>query len=229
MKRSHILTLGGATVALALTPTAALAAGGAKVTVRIEGSTRTLLAATPVQTHTGSITKAGAPAGACPATSAAGALDLASKSNWTGKFYSSFNDYLISSILGDAPNAKVGYWGIWVDNRYATVGACEIKLKRGDAVLFAVDSVKHHEHPLGLSGPATATKGQSLKLKVVSYSDAGQAKPLAGAHLTGTGSNLVTNRQGVATITSQNAGKLRFTASDSGYIRSTTLTVNVSG
>jgi hypothetical protein len=229
MKCIRPIALAAASIVLALVPTAALAAGATTVSVRIEGQSRTLLAPTNVQTHAGSITKGGAPAGACPATTAAGALDVASKSNWNGKFYTSFNDYLISSILGDTPNTKVGYWGVWVDNRYATVGVCEIKLKRGDTVLFAVDSVKHHEHPLGLSGPAKATTGHALQLKVVSYSDAGQAKPIAGAHLTGAGSNVVTNRQGVATITSQRAGKLKLTASDSGYIRSAALTVNVSG
>ena len=86
MKNSRSIALGGLTIALALTPTAALAAGPTTVSVRIEGTSRTLLAATNVRTHSGSITKGGAPAGACPATTAAGALDDAAHHKWTGSY-----------------------------------------------------------------------------------------------------------------------------------------------
>src|SRR5665213_2063908 len=207
MKSRSILALGGASLALAFAPGAALA--GQKVSVRIEGATRSLQSARTVQTPSGFITKFGAPAGVCPADSALGALNVATHGRWKGKFYTSFNDFLISSVLGEAPNVKTGYWGIWVNNRYATTGACEIKLKPADHVLFAVDSVKKHEHPLGIIAPAKATAGT----------------PLAGAHVRGGGLSLVSGKRGTVPVTAGAAIKLTYTATDSGYIRSAATTV----
>jgi hypothetical protein len=225
MTPRSILALGGATLALAVAPGAALA--GQKVSVRIEGATHTLQAARTVTTPAGSITRFGAPAGACPGASALGALDAATHGKWKGTFYASYNDYLIGSVLGDTPKTMTGYWGIWVDNRYATTGACEIKLKPADRILFAVDSVKKHEHPLGIIAPRTATAGKPFTLKVVSYSDKGKASPLAGAHVTGAGLNLVTGKHGTAAVAPGAATELTYTATDSGYIRSAATTVKV--
>jgi hypothetical protein len=225
MTSRSILALGGASLTLAVAPGAALARQ--KVSVRIEGATHTLQAARTVQPPSGFITKFGAPAGACPADSALGALNVATHGRWKGTFYTSFNDFLITSILGEKPNVKTGYWGIWVDNRYATTGACEIKLKRGDRLLFAVDSAKTHEHPLGIIAPASATTGKPFTLKVVSYSDKGKATPLVGAHVRRGSSNFVSGNRGRVTITARAAGKLTYTATDKGYIRSAATTVKV--
>jgi Domain of unknown function (DUF4430) len=229
MHHRRFLALTGATLAFVLAPSAAaLAANSTKVTVRVEGNTRTLLAPTIVQTHTGSITQGGAPAGACPAASAAGALDVATHHGWSGTFFSSFNDYEIKTILGDTENGKKSYWGIWVNNAYATTGACEIKLKPGDQLLFAVDSVAHHEHPLGLTAAPQAKAGRSFKVKVVSYSDAGVAKPLAGVQVSGAGVKGVTNRNGILTISEPHAGTVVLRAHRTGYIRAAPVSVRVS-
>jgi hypothetical protein len=225
MTSRSILALGGALLALAVAPGAALA--GQKVSVRIEGAAHTLQSARTVQTPSGFITKFGAPAGVCPGDSALGALNVATRGRWKGKFYSSFSDFLISSVLGEAPNVKIGYWGIWVNNRYATTGACEIKVKSADRLLFAVDSVKKHEHPLGIIAPARATAGRPFTLKVVSYSDNGKATPLAGAHVRGGGLNLVSGKGGTVPVTAGAAIKLTYTATDPGYIRAAATTVKV--
>jgi hypothetical protein len=225
MTSRSILALGGASLALAVAP--GVAQAGQKVSVRIEGATKTLQAARTVTTPSGSITKFGAPAGVCPGASAAGALNAATNGRWKAKFYSSFNDYLIGSVLGETPNTKTGYWGIWVNNRYATIGACEIKLKPADQLLFAVDSVKKHEHPLGIIAPAKTKAGRPFTLKVVSYSDKGKATPLAGAHVRGGGLNLVSGKRGTVPVTAGAATKLTYTATDPGYIRSAATTVKV--
>jgi hypothetical protein len=225
MTSRSILALGGASLALAVAP--GVAQAGQKVRVRIEGATKTLQPARTVTTPSGSITKFGAPAGVCPGASAAGALNAATNGRWKAKFYSSFNDYLIGSVLGETPNTKTGYWGIWVDNRYATTGACEIKLKPADQILFAVDSVKKHEHPLGIIAPAKATAGKAFTLKVVSYTDKGKATPLAGAHVRGGGLNLVSGKGGSVPVTPGAATKLTYTATDKDYIRSAATTVKV--
>jgi hypothetical protein len=225
MKTRSILALGGASLALAVAPSIAVA--GQKVSVRIEGASRTLQAARTIQTPSGFITKFGAPAGACPADSALGALNVVTHGRWKGKFYTSFNDFLISSVLGEAPSVKTGYWGIWVNNRYATTGACEITLKNADQVLFAVDSVKKHEHPLGIIAPVKATAGKPFTLKVVSYTDKGKATPLAGAHVRGGGLNLVSGKGGTVPVTAGAATKLTYTATDKAFIRSAATTVKV--
>jgi hypothetical protein len=225
----RIIALAAATVAAALAPsTAALAAGAPKVTVRIEGKTRTLLGTTVVRTHSGSVTKGGAPNGACSATSGAGALDVATNHNWKGSFSTSFSDYLISSILGDTEPGSQLYWGIWIDNRFSQTGACGIKLHNGDRLLFAVDSAQHHEHPLGLGGPATVKHGHLFSLKVVAFSDNGVAKPQAGAHVHGPGVDATTNKQGIVQVTAGGPGVRTFQADEKGFIRAARLRVKVS-
>ncbi len=224
MKRSSLLALGGASLVLAVAPAAALAA---KVSVRIEGASKTLQAAKTIETSSGSITKFGAPAGACPAASALGALDTATHGKWKGTFSTSFNEFFITSILGEAPGSKTGYWGVWLDNKYATTGACEIKLHAGDQVLFAVDSVKKHKHPLGIIAPSKAKAGTPFTLKVVSYSDNGKASPQAGVSFTGVTGK--TDKQGKLTVTilSPRRASVTFTGNEKGYIRASA-TVKIS-
>jgi Domain of unknown function (DUF4430) len=217
MKSRSILALGGASLALAVAPGVAQAAQ--KVSVRIEGASKTLQAARTVTTPSGSITKFGAPAGACPGSSVQGALQVATHGNWKGTYSKTYSEYFVTSILGETPNSKTGYWGIWVDNKYATTGACQIKLHAGDDVLFAVDSAKKHEHPLGITAPATATAGKPFTLKAVSYSDQGKATAQAGVSFNGI--NGATNKQGKLTVTvlSSKKAPVTFTGSEKGYIR----------
>jgi hypothetical protein len=137
MHKKTILALGGATLALAVASPAALGAG-TQVTVRVEGKKHTLLRTKSVRTRGGFITRGGAPAGACPATSGAGALDAATSHHWSGPWNSMFNEFEIKTILGDTESTSKFYWGIWINNHYATTGACELKVHRGDQLLFAV-------------------------------------------------------------------------------------------
>ena len=77
------------------------------------------------------------PASARP-TSAQGALNVATHGNWKGKWYSSYHEYFITGILGDNETSKKYYWGLYVNGKPASKGACEIKLKSGDKLLFKV-------------------------------------------------------------------------------------------
>jgi hypothetical protein len=225
MKRSSILALGGASLVLAVAPAAALAA---KVSVRVEGASKTLQAAKTIQSPSGgSITKFGAPAGACPAASALGALNTATHGKWKGTFSTTYNGFFVTSILGETPGSKTGYWGLWLNHKYSTSGACELKLRAGDQLLFAVDAIKKHEHPLGIVAPARARAGRAFKLKIVSYSDSGKATPLAGAHVRGGGLNAVSDRQGIVAVADGAPATLTFTATDKGFIRSAATTVTV--
>jgi hypothetical protein len=222
------LVVSAAAVAVPLE--AAAAPSPTSVVVRVEGVDRTLLAPTAAHTHTGWITTGGTPVGKCPATSAAGALDVATHHDWTGKYSASIGGLFLNAIRGETQDNKTYYWSVWIDNRYASKGVCDLKLHAGDTLLFAPDAIRHHEHPIGIEGPAAVTVGHSFTVKVVRFSDAGVPKPLAGATVT-TANAVVgqTNRHGVLTIVAKHAGTLVLRAAESGYIRAAPVRVGVSG
>jgi hypothetical protein len=225
MKIRRTLALGGALVALSLIFAGAAVAAGASVSVRVEGLTRTLLPTTVVHTHSGSITKGGTPAGACPATSAAGALDLATKHRWGGS-YSAGLGLAVTQILGETHTfSSPDYWSVWVDNKYSQAGVCDLKLHKGEQLLFAAVSAKGSPAPIVLNAPANATTGKAFTVKVSYFDSKGRSHPLSGALVKGATGK--TNVKGTVKITPTTAGKLRLSASDKGYIRSATETVTV--
>ncbi len=228
MQARRMFALGGATLALTLICTAAAFAAGTTVTVRVEGRTRTLLPLTIVHTHAGSITTGGAPAGACPSTSAAGALDLATHHRFNGTYGSL--GLSVTQILGETHpfTPPSYYWSVWVDNRFAPAGVCGLKLHRGEQLLFAAVPDKGSAYPIVISAPGRATAGQPLKLHVFYYGAKGAAKPLAGARISGAGPKAVTNGQGTVSITAQRSGRLTLGATENGYIRAAPVTVRVS-
>jgi hypothetical protein len=226
--RNTTAALGAAALALALAP-AALAARGPTVTVRVEGVKRTLLAPTIAHTHTGWITKGGTPTGQCSATSATGALDVATHHRWRGTWDSSFNALFVSSILGETHTLKSkDFWSVWVDNRFAQFGVCGLKLHRGEQLVFAAVPDTFKGHLLGLDVGHTAAVSQSLSVKVVWFNKRGKPRPLAGARVRGKGVNVVTDRHGIAHITPPGPGTLVLQASHKGDIRSAPTRVHVS-
>ncbi|MDQ6820210.1 MAG: hypothetical protein M3076_07715 [Actinomycetota bacterium] len=231
MHRKHLVALCGAILAVSSFGTAvALAAPGTAttVTVRVEGRTHSLLGPRSVQLPaSGWITKGGAPSGKCPAASAQGALDAATRGNWSGKWFGSLSSYEIFTILRDHESGKHSFWEIFVNNVAASAGACGITPKPSDQLLFAVVPIKPTEYPTAIHGPSNALVGAPFKVHVVYFNAAGKAKPLAKAHVTGGGFNLVTNRYGSVTINPKNAGTLVLRTSPAGYVRSTPLTVHV--
>jgi hypothetical protein len=229
MTPRRILALGSATLALVLIPTAAAMAAGTTVTVRVEGLKHTLLAPKRVHTHSGSITKGGAPKGSCPSTTAAGALDVATHHRWAGSYESGLG-INVSSIFGERHvySTHGYYWGIWVDNQFAQFGICDLKLHRGEQLLFAPAPGTGNVVPAGLSGPSRVTAGKKFELKAVYYTAKGKARPLAKARVKAGGLSAVSNKRGVVTFKATHSGKLKFTATEKGYIRSAPVTVKVS-
>jgi hypothetical protein len=202
---------------------------GASVTVRVEGKTRTLLAPTVVQTRTGSITRGGAPSGKCPASCAQGALDAATHHRWGGTWSNSYDEYFVTSILGESyAHSTTYYWSVWINNRYAQAGACDIKLHRGDQLLFAAEGSTTAD-PIAIKAPSSATVGQTFDVTVVTYNQSGKSKPLAGATVTVAGHSGKTDRHGVVPLTPDSAGTFTLSAFDKGYIRAAPVTVHVSG
>ncbi|MGH2866792.1 MAG: hypothetical protein ACRDNK_04370 [Solirubrobacteraceae bacterium] len=208
-------------------PAAALAAR-TSVSVRVEGANRTLLSTKAVHTHTGSITKGGTPVGTCPATTAAGALDVATGHHWSGA-YSSSVGLSVTQIFGETHTfTSHDYWSIWVNNKFAPAGICGLKLHAGEQLLFAAVPVKGAtEYPLVITGPRHATAGHRVALKVTYFNAKGVARPLAGATVHGGGGSALTGASGNVSVTAPHVARLTFTAAKAGYIRSASVTVRV--
>jgi hypothetical protein len=223
MYQKKFLAIGGAVAALAacaaiVTAPAAAATVGTTVTVRVEGLNRTLLATKTVKTHGGWITKGGTPVGQCRATSAAGALDVATKGRWGGTFSSGLGIEVLS-ILGEKhPFTPPKYfWGLWINNRFASLGACALKLRKGTQLLFgAISDTASADNALLLRAPSHVTAGHAFTVKVTYLPPKGLAKPVAGARVGGA----VTNSQGIATLTAHNKGTLFLRATKRPFIRS---------
>jgi len=228
MKRIAILAAAGAPVAVAAAFAAPALAAPAKVSWRVEGASKTLLATKTVAVPTGgSITKGGTPQGACPANTAAGAFNVATGGNWSGT-YSNGLGIEVTTILGQSAVYTRGrYWEFFVDNHTASLGICDQKVKTGDQLLFAsVPAKGAAEFPIVVSAPAKATAGTSFQVKASYYpTKSNTAKPLAGVRFTGVKGT--TNANGVATVTATKAGKLSLVGSKQGEIRSAAVTVAV--
>ena len=226
MLTRRTLALSGAILVLLSIPAGALAAG-TTVSVRVEGAKRTLLATTVVHTHSGSITKDGAPKGSCPATDAVGALQLATHGHWGGTYSSSVGGIELLSIDGERyPFTSAHFWGFWLNNRFASSGICSQTLRKGDQLLFAPAPDKGNVSPTAIRAPKT-TASHTFKIEVIYYNAAGKPRPLAKA-LVSDGKHVVTtNTTGYVIVHAASAGKYRFTATEKGYIRSAPVTVKV--
>lgn len=109
-------------------------AQAADVTVRVEGSSATLVPTTAVTTGPGVFEKSpGAPA--CQRDSAGGALETATGGNWGGAFDGW--GQRVETILGETHVFGSGaYWSIYVNALPASEGACTQPVQTGDAITF---------------------------------------------------------------------------------------------
>jgi hypothetical protein len=227
MKRIGILAAAGVPVAVAAVLAAPALGAGAKVSFRVEGASKTLLPATTVAVPTsGSITKGGTPKGSCPeAGTAAGAFNVATHGDWTGKDFSFGIE--VNSILGESVNNRSRYWELFDNDHVANAGICDLKVKRGDQLLFASVPTRGKQYPIVLTAPSKATVGKPFQVKAFYYRGASAATtPIPGVSFSGVKGT--TNVQGAATVTASKAGKLSLVGSKLGEIRSAAATVVVS-
>jgi hypothetical protein len=192
------------------------AAAGTTVTVRVEGKNKTLLPATRVTPHGGKVTISGK---TCSAKTGAGAVALAVHNRWSGKWFSfGFEAY---KILGETDifTSTKSYWELFVDNVSSQSGVCDVKLHKGEQILFAAVGATGTEFPLEVSAPAHASAGQSFTVTVKAFDAKGHAKPLAGAKVAGQ----TTDSNGHATVTLAHKGNDTLTATRKGFIRAEAL------
>jgi hypothetical protein len=232
-----------ATIAMlaASAPRAALAAGPAAVTVRVEGLNSTLAPLTPVTT-TATPASGDGGAHACPSGyNAANALTLATGGHWSGTYYTSFGDYLVSTIAGETypppsgPNAAYTgfYWSFWYDHAPASAGICSTPVVNGDEILFFPDCAAYGSstcppgwvspNVLGLAAPSVAQRGQPVQVTVTSYANAnGSPSPTGGATVSTPGGNATTDASGHASVTLNTTGNFGLQATAPNSLRSET-------
>jgi hypothetical protein len=226
MQRRRLAALIAAVAASALAHGAtALAGTPAKVSVRVEGASSTLLPLTSVTTTT----TATPPPGNCSGTSAAGALQLATEGNWDHEAY-------IRTILGETHEWTTGdprYWAFWINDKYAEAGACTLELAEGDRVLFLVDKVTAPNYtptvfPLELSGaPAEITQGESATVTVDKYSTAGVGSAASGVAIKGGEATVTTNSSGQAKVKFNSLGVAHIRGTKSGFAPTASVAVCV--
>jgi hypothetical protein len=212
---------------------AALAAGPADVTVRVEGASETLLARGAVHTTTTPVVKDGNDAHSCTGTSVAGALEAATAGDWTGPWYDGLG-YGVDVIRGESHAFGSGlYWGEFV-NGVPGNGVCADELAAGDDVLFAPESESGTpDNPMYLQAPATAQRGTAFDVTVTERVTTFDSSPPYAAHTTtqpvqgAAVGGATTGAGGVAAITAQASGPLALRATHAGDIRTATETVCV--
>ncbi len=208
--RRVALALSVACLSLGPFASAALAAGPATVTVRVEGSAETLLAPTQVTTTTEPVVKDGKAEDSCLGTSALGALQLATGGNWSGPWNGKFTEYEIYSIDGESHEFEPGapanyYWSFWLDEEESPVGACGAELHPGDRLLFFPAcygaACPPNPTPLGIEAPASANVGEPVVVTVKKYSASGEGADAPGATVTGADAPATTDASGRAALT----------------------------
>lgn len=187
-----------AVVALAA-PTAAQAAGKpASVSVRVEGPSATLADAL-VTTTRRPVLKDGEHA--CSGTSAAGALELATRGRWDASYNASFG-YFLTGVGGVTPSGN-DYWVVWLNDRSSMTGLCDTELERGDELLLFVctptpDFSGCTNRPLGIVAPRG--RSASPRVQVVAYGPDGSTTPVAGATVSGGARAVTTGADGRAKV-----------------------------
>ncbi|HEY1776216.1 MAG TPA: DUF4430 domain-containing protein [Solirubrobacteraceae bacterium] len=197
----------------ALSAGASSAAPSAKpITVRVEGTTKTLLASTAVALSSAAVVKDGKSADSCPGTTAAGALEVATHGNWRGTWSASYHSYFLTGIEGQSfPSTGATYWAFWVNDVPSSAGICSYHPKPGDSILFFPDcygkKCPKSAGVLGVKAAATATVGQPFTLAVTAYGDAkGTPSDAAGANVAGGGASATTAASGAAKLTFAHSG-----------------------
>jgi hypothetical protein len=145
--------------------------------------------------------------GTCPGTSAIGALELATKGNWAGKYFGVGLGYFVEAI--DARSlAEPDYWGFWLNDKFEEKGVCQVEVEPGDQLLFfpACFSETPGVCPseptvLGIDAPPTAEVGKPLTVTVNRYNAKGEPTPAAGIAVAGGGASAETDAEGHATLT----------------------------
>lgn len=240
-RRSLGLAVGGL-IALLVPVSPALAgapSAPAAVGVRVEGATDTLLPRTAVTTTTTTVVKDADPAHACPGTSTAGALELATAGAWSGVWSGAFSTYSVDTVMGATHVFGSGrYWGLFVNGYAAPSGICGVEMQPGDELLVAAIDESGSAGVLSLAGvPATARPGVPFTVTATrsatdflppTYDPVNSSAPVAGATVAGGGASATTAADGTAALTLNARGPASVRVSNAADVRSVAQPVCVS-
>ena len=218
--------IGVAVACAALAPVAvpAAATAGVKVELRVEGASKTLFEKAVVAAPATLRSNLGPNPGRYPCDVAGnagsgrrGATPISALAptrlklglNW----YPEYTGFLVDSIRGQNP-ADPAYWDFWVNGKGAAeleyLGGCQLGLKKGDSVVWAVTDGSEALLALKVSGTPTAS---SVRLKATSGTT---GAPVAGARV----GRLMTGADGVVDVPRPARRPVRVKASADGFIRS---------
>jgi hypothetical protein len=221
MPRRTIGAIVGVLAASCLAAPLAQAARPAKVTVRVESLTRTLVSRS-VTTTRRAVVKDGR--NSCAGTSAAGAVELATGGDWTATWFDGLG-YALDSVDGVRP-AGFDYWTLWINGRASTTGLCDTELQAGDDVLEFIchdaqpPSYACANRPLALVAPRGRFQaGVPVAIRVVELNDDGSTAPAPGATVSGGIRSARANARGVANVLLP-AGQATLRATRSGDVPS---------
>ncbi len=225
MLQKIIRSVLGALAVVAVSAPVALAGSPAKVTVRVEAPSSTLVSTT-LTTSTHAVAKD--TTHSCTGTSAAGALEQATGGKWTASWFDGLG-YTVDSVAGVRPATVNDYWTLWVNNKSSLLGVCGAELQPGDQVLeFICSNAQPPDYacgdrPLGLIAPSGRVRaGHAAAFKVVSYKDDGTAVPVSGAKVSGGTKAVTSGADGSASVTLA-AGESALRATLAGDVPSATL------
>ncbi|MFM9163900.1 MAG: DUF4430 domain-containing protein [Solirubrobacterales bacterium] len=197
-----------------------------KVNLRVEGESRTLferaVRANPEVLrstlgenrgrYTCDVTGTGGPGRrAATPTSALAASGLKPGLNW----YASFTDFLVESVSGEAPEGS-RYWSLFVNGKSSELGGCQVALRNGDSVVWAVTDGSEPLLAFGSSGSS-----RSARVTVV-VTDSLTGAPVEAANVGGRS----TDARGRLTLLRPARGTLRVKATKPGSIRSNTVRIS---
>lgn len=240
MKNIRLIAIGVSSTAIMSLATGplvvqALAAEGgsstARVSVRVEGLSKTLLASTVVNTKAAALDPDGKPADTCEGDTAAVALQDATKGRWTAGAYYSGLGYSVQGLFGESYSFSSSYyWSFWVDGKVASAGICGITLRAKDQLLFFPQCSKEsaaacpdgtfNPAVLELTGPRRAHTGKAVAVKVRALDNlTGKPSPGANVKLSYRGGHATTGTGGVAHLRFSKPGSYHITATAPNSIR----------
>lgn len=217
----------GVTMAVSAAP--ALAAP-ASVNLRIEGETSTIFEG-PVTSDGHVVRPATGPQRLCdgtngganpqPGPTPTSTLDDGARLGWfpwDGDYDEGFSDYLVNRIGPDSSDNS-HYFGLFVNQKGAEKGGCQVIVQTGDEVLFARIGFST-QTALKLTGPTTGRTDQPVTVRVTNGAN---GAALSGAMVRGA----TTGSDGTASLSFPEPGVYRLKAERDDSVRSNALSVCV--
>jgi len=159
------------------------------------------------------------------APTALGALDAASKfGNFSYEvvYYSEWDSLYVRSIENDTDG-----WQYWIDYTLPMVGADKYTVENGSNVLWGY-SLNWSAKPLGITlSKYSVNIEESFNVTVYYYNSTGWTTPLSNATVYVDSLEYITDANGNATISLENANRYTVFAEMDGYIRSEKKTISV--